>query len=153
MYQDISWWKNIPQVLQARNQFMIASQKKEPLNANTGYLGRKDDPSQFLSFGDAQYFAEDKVALIGWCNRPDDPFAIIDLDNKPDRVYAPEDIALREQILEWALEKTYVEKSISGNGWHIVVEGKVPFDINQGTKHGIEVYANRGFVVLTGNCV
>lgn len=133
--------------------FMCANSNKVPLNASTGYFGSKDDPSQWLSFGDAQYFAGENDWLIGFVPRPDDPFVIIDLDFKPGVEFTSEDASARNNLLMWAMDNTYVEKSISGNGYHVVITGALPNDINSGTKRGVEAYANKGFVVLTGNVV
>lgn len=156
MFQLSDWWDNIPHSMREFKHFMCASYQKEPLNASTGYRGQKDDPSQWLSYGDAVYFAGDMHEgdwLLGFVPRPDDPFVIIDIDNKPGTEYSAEDIKLRDGLLAWALENTYVEKSSSGNGYHVVVSGAIPSDINRGTKRGVEAYGNRGFVILTGNSV
>jgi hypothetical protein len=152
MYQATQWWDNIPHAMRDHAHFMCATDKKIPFNPYTGSFG-KDDPANWMTYGDACYWAETQTLVIGFVPRPDDPFVIIDLDNKPESNISAEDAALRDQLLAWAIENTYVEKSSSGNGYHVVITGALPADINRGTKRGVEAYANKGFVILTGNII
>jgi AAA domain len=151
--QLAEWWKNIPPAMKQHKQFMVSGTDKAPINPSTGYLAAKNDPRNWLKFGDAAYHAEENDWYLGWVTHPDDPYTIIDIDNKPGRSYSAEDEELRNQLLTWALENTYVERSISGLGYHIVVEGRLPADINRGKTRGLEAYSNGGYVILTGNVV
>lgn len=151
MYQSVDWWDNIPPEVKQYPHFMVCGRDKVPRDPQTGYMVGKDDPSNWLSWGDAEYFAGENDYLIGFCPRPDDPFVIIDLDGKKE--YGTEDQQVRERLLAWAIDHTYVERSSSGNGYHILIKGSLLADINKGARNGIEAYANRGFVILTGNCI
>lgn len=152
-HQEVSWWDNIPLALRDKRQFMVCRRdNKRPLNAKTGYFGEKDNPEHWVTFGDACYLAEENDWLIGFVPTLNDPFTIIDIDNKPGREYSPEVTSFRNSLLDWAYQQTYVEVSSSGRGYHIVVEGKLANDFND-SDYGIEAYGHKGFVILTGNAV
>jgi hypothetical protein len=153
MYQATQWWDNIPHAMRDHAHFMCATHKKVPFNPQEQTFASKDNAAHWMRYGDACYWAEEQGLLIGFVPRPDDPFVIIDLDNKPESNISAEDAALRDQLLAWAIENTYVEKSSSGNGYHVVITGALPADINRGTKRGVEAYSNKGFVILTGNII
>lgn len=149
------WVGNIPLEMQAVPHFMNCggATGKIPVNPQTGYPLAKDDENNFLSFGDAQFYTDADEGYpyrLGFCPRPDDPFVIIDLDFKHEQTLSERDRELRDGLYNWAIKNTYVEESMSGLGCHIVIKGALPRDINRGTKRGVEVYANKGFVVMTG---
>jgi RecA-family ATPase len=152
------WVGNIPLEMQSVPHFMNCggSTGKVPINPQTGFPLGKNDENNFLNFGDAKYFTDEDEGYnyrLGFCPRPDDPFVIIDLDFKHEVTLSERDRDLRDGLYNWALENTYVEQSMSGMGYHIVIKGAIPRDINKGTKRGVEVYANKGFVVMTGKRV
>lgn len=144
---------NIPHEMRARSQWMLANDEKAPLAVDpaTGetYRGAKDRADQWMSYDEARHWAESLGYRMGYVPRADDPFTIIDLDWKADRVYDVEADGIKQDLYQNAIGSTYVELSASRKGAHIVVEGKLPHDFNA-RNAGIECYGNLGFVVLTG---
>jgi len=145
---------NIPAAMRERAQWMLAGANKAPVAYDWGeesvYAGSKNRPDQWLCFSDAVELGGRFGLRIGYCPTPDDPFTIIDLDWKEDRVYDVEASDVKASLWQEACKSTYVERSVSGKGAHIVIEGKLPHDFNAQTA-GIECYGNKGFVVMTGH--
>lgn len=140
---------NIPPTMLQTRQWMVCNNQKQPIDPVTGYLVAKSNPENWLAFGDAEYFSDEYGYMIGFVPRDTDPFTIIDLDFKTDRDYSPEAASLKEQIRDALAPMTYVEKSVSGKGYHAIIHGKLSADFNQ-QKLGIEAYGHKGFVVMTG---
>lgn len=149
---------NIPQWMRERNQWMVASEDKRPMRQSPIdpeqlIYGAKNDPSQWMSFGDALYLAGEHGLRMGYVNSLDDHVTIIDLDNLGNANLSkkPNDadtLAYQDYIIGLTIENGwYIESSQSGYGAHIVVGGKLERDTNCG---GIEFYGHNGFVVMTG---
>ena len=111
------------------------------------------------SFEDACAVAEQHGLDIGYVLHANDPFACIDLDvcnaetqkqkgqpNDPLKWSTPEQIARFEKIV--ASSDSYTERSRSGLGLHIWVEGK----IGKGKRRdGVELYSQERYIVCTGD--
>jgi hypothetical protein len=83
---------------------------------------------------------------IGFVLTAEDPFTIIDLDNKAEDPATPEELERHKQIFE-AFADTYAELSVSGRGVHIVCRGQVP----HGAKRDkVEVYSSARYMICTG---
>lgn len=147
---------NIPAGMRERKQWMLTDRNKAPLAYDMGtgavYAGAKNRTDQHLGFHDACFLADELGLMIGYVPLSSDPFTIIDLDNKPDKIYDADAREIKDGLYYSAVESSYAELSLSGRGVHIVIEGKLPNDFNAQTA-GIECYGNRGFVVMTGNMV
>lgn len=147
---------NIPHELRAHAQWMLAGDDKEPLAVDPAsgetYRGAKNRSDQWMTYDEARHWAETLGYRMGYVPRETDPFTIIDLDWKEDRVYDVEASGIKQDLYQNAIGSTYVELSSSGKGAHIVVEGKLPHDFNA-RNAGIECYGNLGFVVITGHQV
>lgn len=147
---------NIPLAMRERKQWMLAGLDKAPRAIDYGtqdsYLGAKNNPSQWMTYTEAREWAEELCMFIGYVPQPNDPFTIIDLDWKDNKVYDVNAQDLKTSLYTQALESTYVEHSMSGKGAHIVIEGKLPNDFNAQSA-GVECYGNKGFVVITGRMV
>ncbi len=85
---------------------------------------------------------------IGFVLSSDDPYTIIDLDNKPNKPATEKQLERHQKILQ-AFE-SYTELSTSGTGVHIVIRGTIPHGRN---KDNVEVYSSARFMVFTGNVV
>lgn len=147
---------NIPHELRARAQWMLAGDDKEPLAVDPAsgetYRGAKNRTDQWMTYNEARHWAETLGHRMGYVPRENDPFTIIDLDWKEERVYDVEANGIKQDLYQNAIGSTYVELSSSGKGAHIVVEGKLAHDFNA-RNAGIECYGNLGFVVITGHQV
>jgi hypothetical protein len=144
---------NIPHAMRGRKQWMLAGPDKAPqavdfANEST-YAGAKNNPSQWMEYDQARFWAMELGMYMGYVPLPDDPFSIIDLDWKDDKVYDVDANEIKIGLYNAAIGTTYVERSLSGKGAHIIIEGKLPNDFNAQTA-GIECYGNKGFVVITG---
>lgn len=144
---------NIPQAMRECKQWMLAGPDKAPRAVDyaneTSYPGAKNNPAQRMDYNEARYWAEHLGLYMGFVPLPSDPFTIIDLDWKDNKVYDVDANDLKIGLYQQAVQETYVERSLSGKGVHIVVEGKLAHDFNASTA-GVECYGNKGFVVITG---
>lgn len=141
-------WHLLPEGMRARKQWVVANDKKEPLNPFTGQKAEVDNPDTWSTFEDATKAALWSGMDIGYVLSEDCPYTIIDLDNKEANPAPPEMLRIHADVVERA--DTYIERSISGTGTHIVVLGKPPRPIK--TAH-IEVYGERRMMVCTGDVV
>ncbi len=118
---------------------------KVPYNANTGHKASVTDPSTWATF-DRAVGQANKFEGIGFVLSKDDPFCIIDLDNKPSNPASEEQLARHTKIYETF--QSYTETSISGTGVHIIVRGTIPAGVN---RDHVEVYSSDRYMVCTGN--
>lgn len=99
---------------------------------------RVDDPQTWSTF---ESVITSALPRVGFVLTDHDPYVIVDLDNTDD------DFSF--EILK-KFKKTYIEKSISGNGYHIVCKGTVPGNLK--TKK-VEIYCQKRYIIFTGNVV
>lgn len=136
-------WGHLPAALRDRPQWVLAGADKRPLTAD-GRAASSTDPSTWTDFDTACRAAAAKGLHIGYMLHESDPFACIDLDVK--------DVTPREHIERFqkivAAFDSYTERSRSGKGLHVWVEGK----IGRGVKRdGVEVYSQERFIICTGD--
>lgn len=145
---------NIPSELRALAQWVIADMspdpetglpKKHPLNPRTGQLADVTDYRTWGTFEDALHTG---AKHIGFVLSPNDPFCIIDLDNKPHKPATPEQLARHHKILDSF--NSYTERSVSGHGYHIIVRGNIPAGVH---RDNVEVYSSGRYMICTGNVV
>ena len=118
--------------------------KKLPINPLNGYIAKVTDSSTWGTF-------EQAVATgspIGFVFTVNDPYAIIDLDNKAHKPATPAQLQLHNQILTGI--DSYIERSISGSGYHVVIRGQVPHGVNYGN---VELYSSGRYMIFTGDTV
>ena len=139
-------WHLLPQGMRDRRQWIVANEKKEPLNPATGQKAEVDNPDTWASFEEATRAAIWAGYDIGYVLSPDCPYSIIDLDNKESNPAPPAMLKVHADIVDRA--DTYIERSVSGRGTHIVVMGKPARPIK--TAH-VEVYGERRMMVCTGD--
>jgi putative DNA primase/helicase len=122
---------------------------KRPIVPTTGDSASTTDPDTWSSFQDALEGLETyDVDGIGFVFHESDPFVGIDLDNCRD----PE----TDTVESWAssiitLLGSYTERSPSGTGFHILLEGEVPGDRNR--KGDVEIYDSARYFTVTGDWV
>lgn len=135
---------NIPAELRALPQWVCAGADKLPINPHTGSAASVTDRSTWGTFNQA-------IATgmrVGFVLTPEDPYCIIDLDNKPDNPAAPDEIERHHKILN-AFD-SYTERSTSGSGYHIIVRGAIPSGVH---RDKVEVYSSGRYMICTGDVV
>lgn len=136
-------WGCLPAALRDRPQWVLAGADKRPLTAD-GRAASSTDPSTWTDFDTACLAAAAKGLHIGYMLHESDPFACIDLDVKDE---TPQAHIERFQKIVAAFD-SYTERSRSGKGLHVWVEGK----IGRGRKRdGVEVYSQERFIICTGD--
>lgn len=145
-------YNNIPKELRDLDQWVcwkpyISAEGKKtklPVQAN-GDPANSTDRATWCSFEQAVQ-ASKKFAGIGFVLNKDDPFCIIDLDNKPDNPCTPEQLARHQKIYESF--DSYTEYSTSGTGIHIIMRGSLPTGVK---RDNVEAYSDARFMICTGN--
>ena len=136
---------NIPAELRALPQWVCAHANKIPLNPRNGELASVTDPATWATFDEARRAGMQHIGfmLTSW-----DPYTIIDLDNKPEKPCTEEQWARHQLILNSF--DSYTERSASGNGYHIIIRGRIPAGCR---RDNVEVYSDARYMVCTGNVV
>lgn len=124
---------------------------KRPVNCNSdkGEYAESDNPETWTTFDNAlKYLKEKGGTTIAYALDGKDNVSCIDLDRCYDENGQPS--ALAKEVLS-KCGKTYVEKSVSGNGLHIF--GKTSgMDIRTFSKDGdLEFYQKEHFIAMTGD--
>lgn len=124
---------------------------KRPVNCNSdkGEYAESDNPETWTTFDNAlKYLKEKGGTTIAYALDGKDNVSCIDLDHCYDENGQPS--ALAKDVLS-KCGKTYVEKSVSGNGLHIF--GKTEgMDIRSFSKDGdLEFYQKEHFIAMTGD--
>lgn len=124
---------------------------KRPVNCNSdnGEYAESDNPETWTTFDNAlKYLKEKGGTTVAYALDGKDNIACIDLDRCYDENGQPS--ALAKEVLS-KCGKTYVEKSVSGNGLHIF--GKTSgMDIRTFSKDGdLEFYQKEHFIAMTGD--
>lgn len=139
---------HLPPELLELNQWIAADQNKRPINPHSGKLASVTDSSTWASFEEAKKFAEQNDLHLGFVFTHDDPFVFLDLDNKE----CDENRArLHSEILQGAGD-TYIERSLSGKGHHIVLRGEMELG-RRNSENGVEIYPHERYMLVTGDCV
>lgn len=160
--KDIPLWANIPTELRGFNQWLISApttdiQPKRPLYVDRFGIRNASihKPDQFMAFDEACAKAAMLRAStgldygVGFVLTAQDPFCVIDLDDKPAKPASPQDHALFRKIIE--TYDTYTEISSSGRGAHLVLKA-TGVDLNFHRGH-VELYTRNRFMVITGNVI
>ena len=122
---------------------------KRPIDCNTGEYAESDNPETWTTFDNAlKYLKEKGGTTVAYALDGKDNISCIDLDRCYDE--NGQQTALAKEVLS-KCGKTYVEKSVSGNGLHIF--GKTcGMDIRTFSKDGdLEFYQKDHFIAMTGD--
>ena len=85
---------------------------------------------------------------VGYMLAEDDPFTIVDLD---DKVSKPATDAEREQFAAIVTDlDSYAERSSSGRGIHVIARAKLPKGLHRGN---VEIYSAARYMICTGDVV
>lgn len=143
---------NIPEELRALPQWCACNidpaspNTKRPINPKNGFWADVANPSTWGTFEQAMKHGP----FVGFVLSPNDPYTIIDLDNKPDDPVSDETLAWYNRLAE--MSDTYVERSASGRGLHIIMRAALPN--GQGRKRASsEIYSQERFMICTGDVV
>lgn len=159
----VTQWDNIPLELQWNQQWLLAGPNEKgefkvpyTIRNNMPVHGSNTNSADWMDFETACEWATALGYGIGYVCCADDAYSCIDLDvkNQVNAPNNPEAWSTQEQIDRfWKIVQafeSYTELSISGQGLHVWVRGK----IGAGCKHdGVEVYSQERFMVCTGNTV
>lgn len=139
-YDQWIWW---------REQERDGKPTKVPITPRSGAFASSTDEQTWTGFDDALEYAEAANADgIGFVFTADDPFVGIDLDDCCDRESGAVDEAAQDIIDRL---DSYTERSPSGTGYHVIVEGELPGNRNR--KGKIEMYDSARFFTVTGEHV
>lgn len=116
---------------------------KKPYSPRTRQLAEVNNPACWCTFDEA---VRADFPLVGYVIADTDPYTFIDLDEP----VSPEQLDLHNRIL--AAFDTYIERSYSGKGYHIIVRGTVPKGCRL-VRDNVEIYSSGRFMVCTGDIV
>lgn len=147
---------NIPAEMRERRQWACCAithkddpSHKRPMNPINGFWASTTNPKHWGTFEQAVAFASKKENYaIGFMLSKDDPFCIIDLDNKEDNPVSDETLAWYDELARES--GSYVERSISGRGLHVVIKAEIESGRN---KQNCEIYDNDRFMICTGDVI
>lgn len=150
--------QNIPPLLKSQSNWIVWNLigktesfkgTKVPFQTKNPYMkASTTDPKTWSSFGEALAIANlHKLSGVGYVFTEEQNIVAIDIDsciigNEPD------DNA--KKLLELFKGKTYIEKSVSGTGYHILCKGMIPENRKIKT---IEVYTQGRYFAITGDVV
>lgn len=141
-------WGNLPPRLTGPKQWVIAGPDKIPRYINGGNEPSNasvTDSCTWMSFDVAAAEAYRRGLLIGRVLVAEENLTCIDIDVPPGGTLT----RAQSEILT-AFDDCYIERSMSGRGYHIWVEGS----IGDGARHGgVEVYSQGRYMVCTGDVV
>lgn len=134
----------IPDPLRERDQWIVTDDR-EPFHPREDW----NTPDRQLSFSCAEDLAREHGGELAYALNPEDPFAIVDLDDvSSNGSFTEEALTIVEQL------DTYTEISRSGTGLHIVCRGtRLPEYQETGelTQQGkLELFDASQYVILTG---
>jgi len=122
---------------------------KVPITPGSGEFASSTDEQTWTSFDNALEYAKSANADgIGFVFTADDPFVGVDLDDCRDP-----DSATVEEVAQDIIDRldSYTERSPSGTGYHVLIEGELPDGRNR--KGTIEMYDSARFFTVTGDHV
>lgn len=150
-------YNNIPDELKGRQQWLCwrtettttGKPTKIPYDPRTGQKASVDNPSSWCDFHTAENAARSVSGYngIGFVLTENDPYTIIDLDNKEYSPIDADEHARQIQILT-AFRETYIERSQSKRGFHIVCKARIPKGVHRGS---VEMYSNLRYMAFTGD--
>ncbi len=138
-------WHLIPQELRSLNQWVCADDKKQPRNPKTGDFAEVNQRSTWGSFAEATKCAIGNGWEIGFILSEEDDFTIVDLDDKPSKPAPPAMKRVHFDIINNA--DTYIERSTSGTGYHVIIKGEAPKPIKT---DWVEMYSAFRLMICTG---
>jgi hypothetical protein len=136
----------IPQELKQLKQWVCCNDTltKLPLDPNTLKVASVDNPN---TWGTYELAVARNTAHIGFVFTANDPYCVIDLDDKPEKPASEDDRQLFQAILK-QFDTCYTEISQSGCGVHIITKGPIFPGCHKGN---VELYSKGRYMIFTGN--
>jgi hypothetical protein len=141
-------WHLLPQEMRVLNQWVCADDKKQPRNPKTGDFAEVNQRSTWGTFAEATKCAIANGWEIGFILSEEDDFTIVDLDDKPEKPAPAPMKRVHFDIINNA--DTYIERSTSGTGYHVVIRGEAPKPIKT---DWVEMYSSFRLMICTGYVV
>lgn len=145
-------WLRLPAEMRQRRQWAVATLAPIPGSDKVDKVPRHPvtrlaaDSTNPATWGTFEESINSGLAGIGYMLTPDDPFVVIDLDDKGNLTEEQQE---RHRKIYAAFD-SYAELSQSGKGIHIIVKGYVGGGLN---RDGVEVYDQERFIICTGNII
>ena len=142
---------NIPVELRRLPQWAVATGRvkedgtidKRPIDPRSGRWASPTDSSTWATFDECMTSLH---PLVGFMLSANDPYTVIDLDDKAENPASDADKEVFRRIV--AAFDSYAEVSASGRGVHIVMRGHVPRGIK---RDRVEVYSSERFMLFSGS--
>ena len=124
--------------------WLASNPDKKPVSAITGNIARWSDPKELTTFEDVERFISGRDGFLpAFIIYKAHQLVFIDLDH----CYQSDQLTPLAQQLLTHTGNSFAEKSRSGNGLHILIQGEMPI---AGIKtHDIEIYSDKKVVTLT----
>ena len=137
-----------------RNETKDKYEKSSPMNSRSGQAARWSNPETWSAIEDAEAMYEarpDRLPTYIICAK--DELVVIDCDN----CYEGDTLKPYARYLVDLFE-SYTERSVSGRGIHIFVQGSTDLKldtwiIHEGEEHRIEVFTDKHMITLTGDLI
>lgn len=160
-------YSNIPGSLKDMKRWVVALDTKVPFNVSSGKPASVVDPTTWTTFDKSvSYLCENynkkfsygvskdgRLSNLGFVFSDKDGFVGIDIDHCLDENGDSLSTVVTELI---GMTDSYVEKSRSGKGIHIIVKGTMNYNIHRvkiDDNIELEIYNNNRYFCLTGDCV
>lgn len=153
-------YSNIPMELREFDQWVIWRLEvvgnritKVPYSPNGQWHANVNKPDTWGTFAECVATATQPGSLfngIGFMLTDDDPYTVIDIDDKTENPATAEERALQVEV--YNLFNSYAELSPGGRGCHVVIRGKIPGGHGR-DRFKIGIYSSMRYITFTGNVV
>ena len=141
--------ENIPNELRELQRWVCANaDSKRPMRCFEGKAASVSKPNTWGDYDEAKSAVESGIYEYAGFVFDDDGYIGIDIDHAFDEDGLPTDEALAAVMACGS----YTELSKSGNGFHIICRGSLPFK-GRNNRKGWEIYREARYFVLTGRTV
>lgn len=141
--------ENIPNELRELQRWVCANaDSKRPMRCFEGKAASVSKPNTWGDFDEAKSAVEQGIYEYAGFVFDDDGYIGIDIDHAFDEDGLPTD----EALAAVRACGSYTELSKSGNGFHIICKGSLPFK-GRNNRKGWEIYREARYFVLTGRTV
>lgn len=159
--------ENVPEDMKRKKQwvaFKIRNGKKIPFDPKPesgDATASISDPNTWGTFEQAVSMVESGLCIaIGYAMTEEDRFVFVDVDYRPDRCKTDKELEKHKQEVDSMVNavsrfNTYMEKSVSGEGVHLLARGSLNPELKTGSSplKPIEIYGSddKRFIIMTGH--
>lgn len=152
-------FNNIPEEMRALKQWACyrtytkdGKRKKVIISPNNGKFAKSNAPETWATFDAARRYCE-RYKYEGLTFALTSGITFIDIDHAVDKDTGKILSKDAEELLA-AFPDTFIERSVSGTGIHILVKGSLPADaLKRNDSKGLEMYDTYRFICMTGNLI